>query len=142
MVYLRRYYFVSPNDAGTTLARLFERPNDLRSGLLKNWDAYCLNDVRSCETPLTKDLSVHIAAYDFQTITFHPVLKVIEEHQTTRWHVHRFGGAKGPKLAASFWCSVMSWGQVVRCVGRGEYSYAMARSFAGAQDDIFVLGVP
>lgn len=88
----KKYYFVSPRDAGTKLARLFEKPDDLRLELKQNWDRYCLNGIKSTETVLNSALLAHIESYDFTTITFLPVLKLIEEHSSTPWHVSRFGG--------------------------------------------------
>jgi hypothetical protein len=34
----------------------------------------------------------HVKSYPFDTITFRPVLKIIEQHRATPWHVYRFGG--------------------------------------------------
>jgi hypothetical protein len=88
----RRYYFVSPFDVGITVAKLFLKPDRLRSELLKNWDKDCRDKIGVTPVPLTPELKLHIEKYPFDTIGFKPVLRVIEQHSQTPWHVHRFGG--------------------------------------------------
>ena len=88
----RRYYFVAPFDVGITVAKLFLKPDRLRSELLKNWDKDCRDEIGVKPVPLTPELKQHIDRYPFDTIGFKPVLRVIEEHSNTPWHVHRFGG--------------------------------------------------
>ncbi len=100
----RMYYFVAPQDVGTTLARLIERPEELRNGLIQNWPRYCLSKIRNSTTELTAALKSHISSFPFDRVTFIPTLKVIEQHQQTRWHVQRFGGGlpdrpRPPKVA-------------------------------------------
>jgi hypothetical protein len=88
----RRYYFVCPQDVGVTLAKLFTKPEQLRSQLLANWNDSCRDAIAAAPVPLTRALKQHIAAYPFGTIGFRPVLQILEQHAQTPWHVHRFGG--------------------------------------------------
>lgn len=89
----REYYFVCPHDVGTSLARLIEEPEKLRTGLVENWDKYCKDQITDAlSVPLTGKLLKSVQTFPFKIVTFLPVLKVIEQHQRTRWHVHRFGG--------------------------------------------------
>lgn len=88
----RKYYFVCPHDVGTTLARLFEKPEELRAQLLANWQKYCEDGICKDKVPLDTAMRENIETYPFQTVGFMPVLKMLEQHRTTPWHVYRFGG--------------------------------------------------
>jgi hypothetical protein len=88
----RKYYFVGPHDVGTTLARLLEKPAELRVQLLVNWQKYCESGICSGKVPLDAAMRDHIDAYPFQTVAFMPLLQILEQHRTTPWHVYRFGG--------------------------------------------------
>ena len=88
----REYFFVSPHDVGTTLARLLERPRKLREGLLKNWEKYCQSEIGSEDIKLTGKFKTYVEEFPYDIVTLMPVLKVIEEHRQTPWHVHTFGG--------------------------------------------------
>ncbi|WP_237228811.1 ABC-three component system protein [Rubinisphaera sp. JC750] len=89
----REYSFVCPHDVGTSLARLIEEPEKLRAGLIENWDKYCQEQITDASSiPLTGELRKWVQTFPFKIVSFLPVLKVIEQHQRTRWHVHRFGG--------------------------------------------------
>ncbi|WP_146561133.1 ABC-three component system protein [Posidoniimonas corsicana] len=86
------YYFVAPQDVGTSLARLFHTPDALRTKLYANWAKYCQDSITKKPVTLTARLKKHIDSYPFDSISFKPVLSVLREHAGTRWHVHRFGG--------------------------------------------------
>jgi hypothetical protein len=88
----RQYYFVCPQDVGTTLARLLEKPEDLRAQLIENWPKHCEAGICTEKVPLDDAMRENIDTYPFQSIGFMPVLKMLEQHATTRWHVYRFGG--------------------------------------------------
>ena len=88
----RLYRFVAPHDVGTKLSKLFQKPDQLRAGLLKEWDAKCRDGIGVNPVPLIPELMKHIEAYPFDSVGFKPVLQLIEEHSKTQWHVHRFGG--------------------------------------------------
>lgn len=91
--YPRRYYFIAPHGAGTKLSNLLKKPENLRAGLIANWDAYCRAVITSTQTvELDADLKAHIDALDFSIFDATPPLRIIDGHSKTRWHVARFGG--------------------------------------------------
>ncbi len=96
--YPRRYYFIAPQGAGTKLSNLLKKPEDLRAGLIVNWDAYCRDAITSTQTvELDADLKAHIEGLDFSIFDATPPLRIIDGHSKTRWHVARFGGGLPPR---------------------------------------------
>lgn len=91
--YPRTYFFVAPQGIGTKLSNLLKKPHALREGLLENWN-------KSCRTKITKTevvecdakMKSHIEHLDFSIFRTKPLLRIIEEHGKTQWHVARFGG--------------------------------------------------
>lgn len=91
--YPRRYYFVAPLGAGTTLSNLFRNPERLRANFFDSWDKHCRNGITSTATiELDEELKSYIETLDFSIFEAVPPLRIIEEHANTRWHVTRFGG--------------------------------------------------
>jgi hypothetical protein len=91
--YPRKYYFIAPQGAGNTLSRLLKKPEQLRAGLLANWDKHCRKRITSeAEVDLTEDLKQYIDGLDFSIFSAIPPLRIIDEHARTRWYVFRFGG--------------------------------------------------
>jgi hypothetical protein len=88
----REYFFVSPRDVGTSLWKLFEKPDDLKQALIANWDKYCRDEISDVPVTLTGELAAYVEAFDFGIVSYYPVRKVIEEHKATPHHVLRFGG--------------------------------------------------
>ena len=41
----RAYMFVAPQGAGSTLSKLFERPDELRTELIEKWEVKCRHDL-------------------------------------------------------------------------------------------------
>lgn len=98
----RRYYFVAPQGAGTTLANLFRRPDELRQQLLDKWDQYCKNKItKKTEVPLDDAITEYINDLDFSIIGYLPPLRIIEQHTKTRYYVSRFGGGLPDRPDAS-----------------------------------------
>ncbi len=92
----REYYFVAPRDVGTTLLRLLQSPDALRAGLKDNWSKIEDKVTSKAVIPLAT-LAAYIDAFDFSIIKSTSVLRIIEEHRATRWHVARFGGGLPPR---------------------------------------------
>jgi hypothetical protein len=86
------YVFVAPQGAGTTLAKLLHRPDELRKGLLDVWDRKCRAHV-SPQRPVELDdgLRAYIASFDFSIFAAAPPLRLLDQHAETRWHAARFG---------------------------------------------------
>jgi hypothetical protein len=98
--YPRKYFFVAPQGAGTKLSNLLKSPEELRSGLIENWDGRCRKSITATQdVPLTDQLRAYIAALDFSIFDAVPPLRLIDEHAKTRWHVARFGGGLPPRPA-------------------------------------------
>ena len=88
----RQYSFVCPHDVGTTLARLLENPDKLKAGLIEKWEGHCRTGICTSEIKLEGKLKQYLEDFQFQIVSFVPILKLLEEHRATPWYVHRFGG--------------------------------------------------
>lgn len=96
-----RYVLVAPQGAGTKLAKLLRRPDELRSGLLEAWDKSCRTRITSGEpVELDDGLRTYIGAFDFSIFSALPPLRLIDEHAQTRWYVARFGHGLPARPAA------------------------------------------
>jgi hypothetical protein len=96
--YPRRYFFIAPQGAGTTLSNLLKKPLELREGLLANWDKACRTEITKTEVvECDAAMKAHIASLDFSIFQTTPVLRIIEAHARTRWYVARFGGGLPPR---------------------------------------------
>lgn len=92
--YPRKYTFVAPQGAGTTLARLLKKPGELRQKLIENWDGHCKSAITATgEVALEGDLRTYLDGLDFSIFDYVPPLRLIEQHRATPWHLVRFGGA-------------------------------------------------
>jgi hypothetical protein len=90
--------FVAPQGAGTTLAKLLRRPDELRTGLLNAWDKNCRTRITSgAAVELDDALRAYIASFDFSIFAALPPLRLLDEHAQTRWHVARFGSGLPPR---------------------------------------------
>lgn len=89
----RKYRFVAPQGVGTTLIKLFKKPDVLKARLIEEWDGHCRNGITSTqEVALVGDLRDHLDVLDFGVIGYIPAQRLLDEHRQTRWHVARFGG--------------------------------------------------
>lgn|SRR5215217_1274748 len=91
--YPHRYYFIAPRGAGTKLSNLLKKPEELRSELFKQWNDYCREGITKTElVECDAAMKAHIESLDFSIFEATPVLRIIEAHAKTRWHVAQFGG--------------------------------------------------
>jgi hypothetical protein len=96
--YPRRYFFIAPQGAGTKLSNLLRKPEELRAGLVANWDAYCRTAITStAAVDLDATLTAYIGGLDFSIFEATPPLRIIDAHAKTRWHAARFGGGLPPR---------------------------------------------
>lgn len=96
--YPRRYFFVAPQGVGPKLSNLLKKPQALRDGLLENWNKACRTKITSTENvDCDAAMKAHIASLDFSIFRTKPLLRIIEEHAKTPWHVVRFGGGLPPR---------------------------------------------
>jgi hypothetical protein len=91
--YPRRYYFIAPQGAGTTLSNLLRKPEQLRAELIKQWDTQCRKGItKTTMVDCDAAMKAHIDSLDFSIFEATPVLSIIDAHMKTRWHAARFGG--------------------------------------------------
>ncbi|MEX0937333.1 MAG: ABC-three component system protein [Pirellulales bacterium] len=96
--YPREYKFVAPQGVGTKLSKLLGKPEELKAGLIVQWDDKCRSSVTStAEIPLDGASRKHLDALDFSIIGYVPPLTLLEQHRTTPWHIARFGGGLPPR---------------------------------------------
>ena len=89
----RKYMFVAPQGAGTTLAKLLKMPEELRQKLISNWDGYCRNEItKNKDIPLDSEMLDYLNKLDFSIFGYIPPLHLIDEHCSTPYHYARFGG--------------------------------------------------
>ncbi|MGV3615125.1 MAG: ABC-three component system protein [Fimbriimonas sp.] len=94
----RRYRFVAPKGVGTTLLRLLEQPDELKSEFIAEWDKKCAEKiVGGKKLELTGDLRAHVDAMDFSIIGAVSPVTLLEEHARTIFHPPRFGGGLPPR---------------------------------------------
>lgn len=91
--YPRQYYFVSPRGVGPKLSNLLKKPHKLKFDLLANWEKACRTEITKTEVvECNAAMKAHIAKLDFSIFKTKPLLRILEEHAKTRWHVAQFGG--------------------------------------------------
>lgn len=91
--YPRRYVFVAPQGAGTTLSNLLKKPKPLKAQLIQNWHKHCRTGITSTAVvELDADLQAHLDSLDFSIFEAIPPLRLIDQHAKTRWYAARFGG--------------------------------------------------
>lgn len=89
----RRYYIVASHDLGPTLIDLIRNKENLKNGIMHNWDQYCKTKItRKGEIPLSNELENYINNFDFSIVEHIPIQKIIEEHIDTIYGKIRFGG--------------------------------------------------
>lgn len=98
----RRYYFVAPKGAGTSLAALLSDATKLREELIANWEKYVRKEItKTQEVPLDAALLEYVNAFDFSIIDAKTALQLVEEHRTSPVHSARFGGGLKPRPEAA-----------------------------------------
>lgn len=100
--YPRKYFFIAPQGAGTTLSNLLRKPDKLKAQLIDNWDKHCKQGITSTnEVALDAALRTYLDVLDFSIFEAVPSLKIIDQHAKTRWYATRFGGGLPirPKVA-------------------------------------------
>jgi len=89
----RKYFFVAPHGVGPALSNLLKKPHALRDGLLDNWDKKCRMQITKTEVvECDAAMKTQIENIDFSIFQTKPLLRIIEGHAKTPWHVARFGG--------------------------------------------------
>lgn len=97
----RRYYFVAPWGAGTTLGKLLANSDRLRDELIVSWDKKVKTEITSTqEVPLDGPLLAYVNAFDFSIFGAKTSLQLIEDHRSSPAFAARFGGGLPPRPSA------------------------------------------
>jgi hypothetical protein len=97
----RRYYFVSPLGAGTTLSRLLSNATKLREKLIENWDKSVKTAItKTQKVPLDAALRAYLDGFDFTIFDAKTALQLVSDHRATPVHAARFGGGLPQRPAA------------------------------------------
>ncbi|MGA8366347.1 MAG: ABC-three component system protein [Candidatus Acidiferrales bacterium] len=98
----RRYFFVAPRGAGTSLANLLANPAKLKEGLIKNWDTQVARKITETErVALEGPFLAYVSAFDFSIFEAKTALQLIEDHRACPYHAVRFGVGLPPRPAAA-----------------------------------------
>jgi hypothetical protein len=90
--YPRKYYFIAPQGLGTSLSNLLKKPNDLKKGLIDNWEKYCKKSITTEEILLTDEFAQYVNGLDFSIFDYKTPLELIDQHRKSPNHLLRFGG--------------------------------------------------
>lgn len=98
----RRYYFVAPKGAGTSLTALLADAAKLRDELIANWEKYVQKAItKSQEIPLDAPLLAYVNAFDFSIFDAKTSMQLVADHRTSPAHAARFGGGLKPRPEAA-----------------------------------------
>ena len=87
------HYFVCSQGIGTSLEKLLNKTDDLKTKAKENWGTYCQNGITStAEIELKGELEAYFDTFDFSIFSSKSHLELIEAHSTTGYHSVRFGG--------------------------------------------------
>lgn len=89
----RNYYFIASQGAGNKLSKLLRNPEQIREGLIQEWDNHCRRGITSTqEIPLEGEFLAYVKAFNFSNIHAPSPLTIVDQHRRTAWHTARFGG--------------------------------------------------
>lgn len=88
----RAYYFVAPKGCGTSLSKLLQNSDLLKSKIIEEWDDKCKDKISVSRIELDGPFLEYINAFDFSIFSKIEPKKLIEEHSKHPNHIIRFGG--------------------------------------------------
>jgi hypothetical protein len=89
----RKYFFVAPRGAGTTLGKLLSNAPQLKARLIQEWDKHCKSKITGTEeVSLEGNFLAYVRAFDYTIFGAKTALELIEDHKLTPYHAARFGG--------------------------------------------------
>lgn len=88
-----KYYFIAPKGCGMSLSRILLDSDTILEKLKVAWD-------KNCRTKITTQAIIelegkflkYVESFDFSIFTFKNPEEMINDHQSSRYHVARFGG--------------------------------------------------
>ena len=94
----RRYYFVAPKGAGTTLNSNLSNSAELKKVVLEGWDKYCKSKITSTRDLLLEGrFLAYVQAFDFNIFEAKTPLQLVDDHRSCSCHAARFGGGLPPR---------------------------------------------
>ena len=90
----KKYYFVTPQGVSAKLLNALNNPERLKKELVERWDKTCSTKITSTKAvPLSEDIRLYIQKINFNIFDHLPPIKLIELHENTSYHIHRFGAS-------------------------------------------------
>jgi len=87
-----KYYFVASQGVSVQLLNALNNPKKLKNELINRWDKSCASKITSSKKiPLSGEIRKYIQSIDFNIFDHIPPIKLIEFHENTSYHIHRFG---------------------------------------------------
>lgn len=94
----KKYYIIASHDLSKKMRTLLENKENIRTGLIKEWDDKCSKNLIEKKTiTLSDDLLRFIQEFDFNIVDTYSINTIIEEHRHTHYFYFRFGGNIKPK---------------------------------------------
>jgi hypothetical protein len=88
----QNYLIVTHQGVGQKLSDFLDKPEELRTNLVKNWENYCETKITDKEKiKLEGDFLEYVKKFDFSIIRQMPPLDLIEQHSKTKYHALIFG---------------------------------------------------
>ncbi|MBD3338280.1 MAG: hypothetical protein GF353_04195 [Candidatus Lokiarchaeota archaeon] len=92
------YYFVSPLGVGAKFRDLLKTPDEIKKGLIANWDKYCKEKVTSIKIiELDDTLISFIDDFDFSIFDYISPSDFIDQFKLTPYYTQRFGRLYKPR---------------------------------------------
>jgi hypothetical protein len=89
----RKHYFACSQGVGTSLEKLLNDHDKLKSETRANWEKHCKGGITEPGVvPLDGPLLEYFDAFDFKIFSSKLPLELIEGHSATGYHAVRFGG--------------------------------------------------
>lgn len=88
----RAYYFVAPKGCGTSLSKLLQNSNLLKSKIVEEWNDKCRDKISVSKVDLDGDFLTYVNVFDFSIFSKIEPKKLIEEHSKHPNHIVWFGG--------------------------------------------------
>jgi hypothetical protein len=89
----RKYFFVAPQGVGPKLSDYLQKPSELKTELIKEWDSKCKIGISDkVEVEISAELLAHINSIDFSIFKFLDPQEFLEQLKQTNYYAARFGG--------------------------------------------------
>lgn len=97
----KKYYFIAPKGCGMSLSRMLLDSGSILEKLKAAWDKTCKTKITTQEIiELEGDFLEYVEKFDFTIFDFKNPEEMINDHQSSRYHVARFGGGLNPRPQA------------------------------------------